>query len=71
MTLKIKLTLDGIELVDFDILPDNIKDAITKIVDYGKYTIRNNTIITYLDEDTIDILNMLNVHFDLFIMKGE
>lgn len=68
MTLKIKLTLDGIKIVDYDILPDNIKDAITKIVKYGKYTILNNTIISNWDEETIDILYMLNAHFDLFIM---
>ena len=71
MTLKIKLNyLDGIEIIDFDILPDNEKDAIIKILDYGHYEIFNNTILVKWDEEIVDVLFMLNEHFDLFIMKG-
>lgn len=69
MTLKIKIVLDGIEIVDFDILPDNVKDTITKILDFGKYTIFNNIILLKWDEEIVDALYMLNAHFDLFIMK--
>lgn len=71
MTLKIKITLDGVELIDFDKLPDNIKDAIIKILNYGKYIVFNNRIDTDWDEETMDVLYRLNKHFDLFIMKGE
>lgn len=70
MTLKIKIVLDGIEIVDFDILPDNVKDTITKILDFGKYTIFNNIILLKWDKEIVDALYMLNAHFDLFIMKG-
>lgn len=71
MTLKIKLKcIDGIEIVGFELLPHNIKDAIVKILDYGKYTLFNNTILVKWDEEVVDVLYMLNEHFDLLIMRG-